>query len=124
MVTMVALPTTGHTIASRSELIARATVKLAEQNPAVMRALASVGGAAAYMDLGMSAGAIVVALGVDRQVVAPDFMIADYLGVTDSYLATHDDPDTAQRVHDARNPDAAPTTGVVVPPPPTAVPVG
>ena len=120
---MVALPTTGHVIATRSERIASATVKLAEQNPAVMRALVSVGGAASYMELGTSAGAIVIALGVDRGVFAPDAQVSDFLGVTDSYLATHDDPDTAERVAARRAPEQP--TGVVIPqtvamPPPPA----
>ena len=127
MVTMLALPTTGHVIAARSELIASATVKLAQTNPAVMRALSSVGGAGAYMELGTSAGAIVLALAVDRAGMTPDAMLPDMLGVTDSYLATHEDPDVANRVAAARA--AAAGAGQVVAgvpptgPPPPRVPV-
>jgi len=104
------LPTTGHVIAGRATPIADATLKLAETNPAVAAALVATSTGMTYLDLGTHAGAILVALMVDRGVMDPYAFPAATLGVSQAWEETH--PDDV----------AGPPAGHVVPGPAPATP--
>lgn len=83
------LPTTGYVVADRSEGIAAATVKLAETNEAVRRALLATNTGMTYLDLGTHTGAILVAVMVDRGLLDPYSFPSSGLKVTGAWEATH-----------------------------------
>ena len=78
------LPVTGLVLAGNSEKFGRAVVRLAQSNPAVLRALKQASNATPWLELAQIAAAVAVAVAVDSGAMPADALPAQYLGVTEA----------------------------------------
>lgn len=88
--TTAVMPTLGYCITDDSMPAAKALMRLAQDKPWMLKALERAADIGAGAQLGKMALRWGVAAAVDREMVAPDAMLARTLRVTDAYVATHD----------------------------------
>lgn len=88
--TTAVMPTLGYCITEDSMPASKALIRLAQDKPWMLKALERAAEIGAGAQLGKMGLRWAVAAAVDREMVAPDAMLARTLRVTDAYVATHE----------------------------------